>query len=298
MPTPEQASIINAGAELAGQTIGAIAQGRTNRKTRKWNEKMYALQRQHALEDWNRQNEYNSPMAQMQRLRDAKLNPNLVYGDGATHSAGAVRSSSVDAWNPRAPQFDFGDVSRAGLGAYYDVQLKEAQIDNLKATNTVTTQDALLRAAQVVATTAGIEKTAVDTARGKFDLELASELKQTSVEAAKASVQKTQADIKSTLDENERRAVMQAPNLLKAAEEVLTMRANRAVSKEQVRQIRQQLDNLKSDEVLKELDINLKKNGIQPSDPLYLRILGRILGNFIDLSDSTTVKPRMENKPD
>lgn len=37
-----------------------------------------------SIEQWNRENAYNSPTAQMERLRQAGLNPNLVYGGGAT----------------------------------------------------------------------------------------------------------------------------------------------------------------------------------------------------------------------
>lgn len=36
------------------------------------------------IEQWNRENVYNSPTAQMERLKQAGLNPNLVYGGGAT----------------------------------------------------------------------------------------------------------------------------------------------------------------------------------------------------------------------
>lgn len=32
------------------------------------------------LEQWSRENEYNSPLQQMQRYKDAGLNPNLIYG--------------------------------------------------------------------------------------------------------------------------------------------------------------------------------------------------------------------------
>ena len=34
------------------------------------------------LEMWQRMNEYNAPSAQMSRLQEAGLNPNLVYGTG------------------------------------------------------------------------------------------------------------------------------------------------------------------------------------------------------------------------
>lgn len=35
------------------------------------------------LEMWNLENEYNSPKQQMERLKEAGLNPNLVYGSGS-----------------------------------------------------------------------------------------------------------------------------------------------------------------------------------------------------------------------
>ena len=39
------------------------------------------------LEQWNRQNAYNTPMAQMQRFKDAGLNPNLIFGQGSNGNA-------------------------------------------------------------------------------------------------------------------------------------------------------------------------------------------------------------------
>lgn len=47
------------------------------------------------IESWNMQNEYNSPSAQMQRLRDAGLNPNLMYsGNGSVAEASPISSGS------------------------------------------------------------------------------------------------------------------------------------------------------------------------------------------------------------
>ena len=63
----------------AGNTVSQLS---TNAAQRKWNEAMYNRQRQDALADWARTNEYNSPLAQMQRLREAGLNPHLIYGGG------------------------------------------------------------------------------------------------------------------------------------------------------------------------------------------------------------------------
>lgn len=38
---------------------------------------------------WNKQNEYNSPEAQMDRYRQAGLNPNLIYGNGVSSAGNA-----------------------------------------------------------------------------------------------------------------------------------------------------------------------------------------------------------------
>lgn len=43
-----------------------------------------------ALQAWNMQNEYNTPANQIQRLRDAGLNPNLFYNMGDTGNASSA----------------------------------------------------------------------------------------------------------------------------------------------------------------------------------------------------------------
>lgn len=41
------------------------------------------MQNQFNLDMWNRNNEYNSPQAQMERFKSAGLNPNLIYSQGS-----------------------------------------------------------------------------------------------------------------------------------------------------------------------------------------------------------------------
>lgn len=127
--TAAEASLYQSAADSLNNTANIVAQGKTNKKTREWNEKMYKLQREHALSDWRMQNEYNSPTAQMQRFRDAGLNPNLIYGQ--SNEGGVVRSTDVKSWNPQAPRSESIPV----MDRYFNTQMKEAQINNLKAQN-------------------------------------------------------------------------------------------------------------------------------------------------------------------
>lgn len=278
--SPEQASLINAGATVAGQGINAIAQGNINKRTQRWNEQMYARQRADALMDFKNMNDYNHPSAVMARLREAGLNPNLVYGNGnAANSAAPIRNTDSGAWNPRAPQFDLGAAASSGLGAYFDVQTRQAQVDNLRAQNTVYEQEALLKAAQIAATLAGTDNTRQNTLMSQFDLGQKSQLSQYVVEAAKANLEKTRADTQMTLSSNERAAAMLQPNLIKAAEEILNMRLQRARTREEIIQIRAQVENLKRDGTLKDLDTQLRKLGVNPNDPWYFRVLGQAVNN-------------------
>jgi len=71
------------GAALAGGAINFVgglfgnkARKRESEKQREWSESM-----------WKRQNAYNTPANQMQRLRDAGLNPALMYGQGTMGNA-------------------------------------------------------------------------------------------------------------------------------------------------------------------------------------------------------------------
>ena len=57
------------------------------------------------IEFWNKQNAYNTPKAQMARLKAAGLNPALIYGSGATNTgvAGSIAPSKPAPYNIKDP---------------------------------------------------------------------------------------------------------------------------------------------------------------------------------------------------
>ena len=78
--------LLAAGASSAIDIIGnSIMSNSANAKSKRAVMMQYMLQNQ--LID--KQNEYNKPINQMARLREAGLNPNLVYGDGGATIASA-----------------------------------------------------------------------------------------------------------------------------------------------------------------------------------------------------------------
>lgn len=74
--------IIGGALDAFGAVAGGLFSANQARKNRKFQERMYNKQVEDNRENWRMQNEYNLPSAQMQRLKDAGLNPLLMYGSG------------------------------------------------------------------------------------------------------------------------------------------------------------------------------------------------------------------------
>lgn len=256
----------------AGSLVNAGLSALTNHMTEKWQEKMYDRQRQDALADWNRQNEYNSPTAQMERLKSAGLNPNLVYGQGAVaNNASGVRSSSPGAYHPQAPQIDASGV----LSQYYDIQAKKAQINNLRAQNTVLLEDAAMKKA---ATRSLTNKADI----GEFDLGMKQTLKDTNIDFRKQQLAKLGADTQFTLDSNERQKITASYNWEKTATEILLNRARMQQSQAERSKIYEAINLMQKDGVLKDWQIKLSKNGVTPHDNLAARFIGTYLNDLIN----------------
>lgn len=298
MPFPIAAAL-SAGGNILSQGINAAVQSGMNRKTRKWNEHMYNIQRGHALEDWNRQNAYDHPSAQMARFKDAGLNPHLIYGQ-QTQSP-SVRSTDVKSWSPEAPQFDLGSTS----GQYFNTQIQQAQIDNLR-------EDNRLKQAQALATLASAEKTEVDMHSTEFDLAIKQLLKDITIESAETGldqqksnlalskigyrkvaeeIRKTRIDSKVALDRNEREAAMNSQSIRESIQRILNMREQNAKSQAERQVIGKQLQLLDSDIVIRALDENMKHRehdeyvdaGINKNDPPILRWVQRGLKWLSDM---------------
>lgn len=256
---------------------GIASQGSMNRKTRAFAREQANQQRQWSLDDWDRNNQYNHPSAQMQRLRDAGLNANLVYGSDAANTSQPVRSSPAADWNPKAPDFTpVAEGIRNSSLDYYNIKSTEAQTDNLRAQNSVLIQEAALKAATTAATTAS-------TAKSQFDLSQSQRLADISAETAAEELRKVRTGTDIALQGNERQAATTAQSLQKGVQEILNLRSQNAKTADERKQIQTATRDIEKNIELKQLDINLKRLGIQPGDSIWARILGRIISGVLDV---------------
>lgn len=106
------------------------------------------LKYQKDLEQWYRENEYNAPDEQMRRLRNAGLNPNLVYGTGTVTGNTTTSGPRFDRpdveYNYEPFQFPTNAISR-GIQFIQENRLKDRQIAETeeRVKNLATQRDAL-----------------------------------------------------------------------------------------------------------------------------------------------------------
>ena len=115
-------SAINAG-------IGAVAGAITAGVQHKYNKKMADYQNDINIENWNLQNEYNSPANQRKRLEEAGINPAAVFGSNGSSAGNAGQIAPY--------QRQGVDITQSLMnGAQLSVLAAQARKTNAEAANT------------------------------------------------------------------------------------------------------------------------------------------------------------------
>lgn len=227
--------IIGAGAN----TISTLS---TNNAQRRWNEAMYNRQREDALADWARTNQYNSPLAQMQRFKEAGLNPNLIYGQ--TNMAQPVRSTDAKSWNPQAPAFNLGQIVDQYLQAKQagaSIDIMKEQKENLKAST---------------------EGKLIENLRNAKGLSFIEPMAQAKLEGALQDNKYKGALTTLTLDRNEREAIKLSNDRQKTAQEIIESKQRVTKSQQEVRNLQETNNILKQTGVLRKLEAMQKSMGL------------------------------------
>lgn len=257
---------------MAIQAAESVANIGTQLLQRHWNLKDYAKQRADALADWNRVNEYNSPIAQMTRYKQAGLNPNLIYGQMTTSPS--VRSSNLQSSNLQNPFSGMGSKIIQALIAKNqisnmnkDLEVKSEQIKNLEAERNL--KDA---------TAAGqVEKNRITSMIANAMSEAEPEYKE-DVKSSYLShkldyeIKQFDFDVKKALREN---------NIEQAITSLANQKKQGAESQARIDKINQEINNLKKSEAIMELDRQFKELGVGQNDNMAFRIFARLLYRWV-----------------
>lgn len=271
MPTDVIGGLNDFGMSLIQGTTNAWMEGRRNKYNQQVAQYWYDRQRKDALADWQMQADYNSPAKQMERLKAAGLNPNLVYGNGADAQMGAAPRGSNTGYPPSAG----GPVQRSDVGIsldqYFNYQARQVQIDNMRVQGDLLKQEKLQRAIGL----GGAEE--------MLDYNL-------QVRQAQAWKLRNEAELLAlrhevTTEELDIIRQTKVHTVDRALETVLNLRANRAKTDEERERIKHAGHVLMQSEELAEFEIQMRKDGIMPGTPQWLRAFQLFFRNLVGYHD-------------
>ena len=174
----------------AGMLANAATSYFGNRQQNKANIQLQREAQNFELEQWNRMNEYNTPVMQMQRLKDAGLNPNLMYSQGNVGNATSYAKPHVaQVMNELAGiKANIPEL----ISLYQDTRIKDAQISNIQANTDNINARTITESIRPVLLGNQAALQDVNKNVSQFNLDLAKELRPYSVSIKSAELEKRQ----------------------------------------------------------------------------------------------------------
>lgn len=153
------------------------------------NKKMADYQFDKDVEMWNMSNQYNSPKEQMARLREAGLNPNLVYGNGNA----IIPAQQAPKFTPA--KADYKLQAPDVLSKYMQLEMNQAQIPLINAQTTKTLAEAITEQNKPENIQANTEKQRIEKDQIAQKMSFESQLQPYNVQMAEQSVSKIKEEI-------------------------------------------------------------------------------------------------------
>ena len=147
------AAAISAGASLLGGLFGhssskaaAKAQLQAVRETNEANARLAQKQNDWNLEQWNRENAYNTPEAQRARYEAAGINPYFALGNIQSGNADSLMSADLANQQPVVSDLQgqsgqilgssIANAAQTGVNTYFNAQIQQEQAKQLQIQNT------------------------------------------------------------------------------------------------------------------------------------------------------------------
>lgn len=130
----------------AGSNAAAKKQLQAVRETNAANAQLAAQQNQWNIDQWNRQNEYNKPLAQRQRYEEAGINPYFALGNIQSGQADSLSSADLANQTPVVSDLQgqgsqiMGNSIANAAQSYYNGAMAQEQVKSVQLQNTLDAQ--------------------------------------------------------------------------------------------------------------------------------------------------------------
>ena len=244
---PINPDIITGAFGLGSNILTNIGAKRREKQARQFNVKMEKDRRAYDKAQWQTLMDYNHPLAQMERLKTAGLNPNLIYGSSPGSAVGNLSSSPTGkAVTGQAPSYSIDNA----MMPFMDAKVKQAQTNNLNTSAMKNVAAANLSDSQT---------------KRLNDL-LAGDIKLQGETIKKAEQDAIQAQLTSKAMSNKETGIA-----VKYAIETKNLLADNQIKEAQTE--------------VQKLNKFLAQNGIRPGDPLWFRFFGVAFNKGVEITN-------------
>ena len=252
--------------------VGGLIEGAINNSS---NKKIARENRQFALDMWNRNNEYNTPLAQMQRLKEAGLNPNLMYGQGTTGNS----SSPAKADGAYPTQYKLNFLEAAQLHQQQKLNEQSIQLQKSQTElNHAQAQKVNAETANTHANTLNTQETMQFNRESRPKILQKYDLQNQSISLSNENLNKINAKIEADINQikaNTQLTARQA-DVAKATLGKITIEAENAIKQGRSIDLQQVEQIMRND---------LMKKGMNPSDSGPQRLIKEMLDTFKPIID-------------
>lgn len=252
-------------------TIINARQAKKNREAQVWeneknrsNQERWNLQnRQWALDDRDTTNAYNAPKQQMQRMKEAGLNPHLIYGNGVQAQGEAPRATPPDTSDQPAVHYEnnFLNPLQEAMAIVIQTDNMRAQKDLLEAQ-----KELALRNIPKVETETALKNWQMNRSKSLYDLD--KQTLESKLVLNRQELKNKQANEAFTLQQKEiayldykLRKSMNEKQIQKIMVDMATSKLQQAKTEQETIQLQEAIKKLKDDT---EFSIMLHKAGITP----------------------------------
>jgi len=291
---------VASGAGLTSGIIGsrknrqAVKQINRDNKNTAW--EMHNAARAEAVSDMH----YNDPKQQMQRLKEAGLNPRMIYGSGGNVASAPTRSSPTDAPKADAPQIDINAIQNGlsdlggVMGNYVKLTQTNAQTDNLRAYRELLETENMVK-------TAGIDYTREKTKTERYQRNYLEKTENVRIDNLKANTDQILNSIEMSISKNDREKIANSANVAATMQSVLesqkritqmsVQNSKTQIEKKkleaEISQIDQMIRNLQQEESRKRIDNKIAEIDLNTQDSLmgktsneYVKTILQIISLF------------------
>lgn len=243
------------------------------KRSRAWSEMMDERQWNRNLEQWHRQNEYNSPAAQMERFREAGLNPAFMYGKG---SAGSGLAGAVPTTDPKKPDFpvpqvaNFQDIGNQMVNS----RLAQSRAEEVRSQN--------------------IERF-VRTAGQRISNKFQKLALQSQLDGIKIQNDQRSQDMWFQREENYRRNIANSQSIKESLTKILSMEKSMQRDDAEIKKINALINQINVSAAVDAEELRLRKRNMSFRDSILMRNVGTVIDYLMDPAGREDVATKVNN---